>query len=331
MRSTVSPNKPGIATVAVTMAWFFFNGCMSNINKWLFYQYNFAYPLFITWCHQVFCFIFAAVVIRYFPDQLNVRKQPPTEKALSRVRVLALVFAASIACGNIALRYVFPSFTQVVASSTPIATALASFLIQGKVESGKATVTLVVMCAGCGLAAWGEVNFHLIGFTAILAATCLRGLKSVLGSILLTGEDSLDALSLLYYTSQSASGFLLLAVISTEAIAMWSDPLVTGVSDAAPGMWITLAMSCLVAFCMNLCNLLVTFYTSATTVSVLGNVKSCLVIVASVGIFNNTISSLAGVGTVVTLSAAAIYSQTRWEEQKSMMLKKLSDNDLQDV
>ena len=58
----------------------------------------------------------------------------------------------------------------------------------------------------------------------------------------LAGEDSLDALSLLYYTSQSASGFLLLAVISTEAIAMWSDPLVTGVSDAAPGMWITLAM-----------------------------------------------------------------------------------------
>ena len=30
---------------------------------------------------------------------------------------------------------------------------------------------------------------------------------------------------------------------------------------------------------------------------------------ASVGIFNNTISSLAGVGTFVTLSAAAIYSQ----------------------
>eukprot|EP00040_Diaphanoeca_grandis_P012515 m.63472 g.63472 ORF g.63472 m.63472 type:complete len:333 (+) comp23286_c0_seq1:363-1361(+) len=323
MMSKLHANRPGIATVAVTMAWFFFNGCMSNINKWLFYHYNFRYPLFVTMCHQIFCWVFSGLVIHLFPKRLNVNPKPPSEQVLNRVRVLAIVFSISIACGNIALRYVFPSFTQVVASSTPISTAIAAFFIQGKMESTTSLLCIAGMCVGCALAVRGEVNFHVVGFSAIACATALRGLKSVLGSILLTGEDRLDALSLLYYTSQSASGLLLLATLAVEAVWMTSDPVVLFSSS---GMWATLAVSSTVAFFMNLCNLLVTFYTSATTVSVLGNVKSVLVIVASVGIFNNEISSLSGVGTFVTLSSAAVYTQLRWDDKTRSAAPKTKTN-----
>lgn len=262
------------------------------------------------------------------PERLNVDQKAPSESTLRRIRVLGLVFAVSVACGNIALVYVFPSFTQVVASSTPIATASAAFLIQGRIETTKALLCIGGMCMGCALAAWGEVNFHVIGFSAICLATALRGLKSVLGSILLTGEDSLDALSLLYYTSQTAAGILTIAVIAVEAVPMWTDPLVL---YAAAGMWPMIGVSCVIAFCMNLCNLLVTFYTSATTVSVLGNVKSCLVIIVSVSIFGNTISALAGVGTFVTLFSAAIYSQTRWIESGARTKTRISDVDVENV
>jgi len=77
------------------------------------------------------------------------------------------------------------------------------------------------------------------------------------------------------------------------------------------GLWITLVFSSCVAFCMNLCNLLVTFYTSAVTLSVLGNVKSVLVIVVSLSIFRNRISGLTIAGTVITLCSAALYSQEK--------------------
>jgi hypothetical protein len=53
----------------------------------------------------------------------------------------------------------------------------------------------------------------------------------------------------------------------------------------------------------------VTFYTSAVTLSVLGNVKSVLVIIASLGIFRNTISPLTVVGTIITLCSAGFYSR----------------------
>ena len=93
------------------------------------------------------------------------------------------------------------------------------------------TVKLIVHCPLTSISL--QVNFHVIGFSAICLATALRGLKSVLGSILLTGEDSLDALSLLYYTSQTAAGILTIAVIAVEAVPMWTDPLVLY------GMWLT--------------------------------------------------------------------------------------------
>eukprot|EP00035_Acanthoeca_spectabilis_P008838 m.159140 g.159140 ORF g.159140 m.159140 type:complete len:321 (-) comp14520_c0_seq3:1768-2730(-) len=310
--------KGEIATLAVTLAWFFFNGCTSNLNKYIFYQYNFQYPLFVTLCHQLCCCCFSWIAIESCPDQLNVKAKPLTEQVLNRVRVLALVFAMSIACGNVALRYVFPSFTQVVASTTPIWTSMAAYHIQGQPQSPRSLICIAGMCFGCGLAFWGEVNFHLFGFAAITCATALRGLKSVLGSMLLRGEDSVDTLTLLYYTSQSASVFLGIASVAVEFPQMIRDPVFF--EEGYEGLWITLVVSSCVAFFMNLCNLLVTFYTSAVTLSVLGNVKSVLVIVASLGIFRNRISALTIVGTIITLCSAGLYSQGRFRQRQRLLL-----------
>jgi hypothetical protein len=34
----VKLKKGELTTLAVTLAWFFFNGCTSNLNKYIFYQ-----------------------------------------------------------------------------------------------------------------------------------------------------------------------------------------------------------------------------------------------------------------------------------------------------
>eukprot|EP00037_Helgoeca_nana_P022325 m.227936 g.227936 ORF g.227936 m.227936 type:complete len:332 (-) comp25959_c0_seq12:227-1222(-) len=311
----VKLKKGELTTLAVTLAWFFFNGCTSNLNKYIFYQYNFQYPLFVTLCHQVCCCFFSAIAIETCPLQLNVKAKPLTGTVLARVRVLALVFAISIACGNVALRYVFPSFTQVVASTTPIWTSMAAYHIQGEPQSAQSLLCIAGMCFGCGLAFWGEVNFHMLGFASIVCATALRGLKSVLGSILLTGEDSVDTLTLLYYTSQSAAVFLAIGSATIEFPQMARDPVFF--EEGFEGLWIILLISSCVAFFMNLCNLLVTFYTSAVTLSVLGNVKSVLVIIVSLGIFRNTISPLTVVGTFITLCSAGFYSQGKLRQSNA--------------
>lgn len=87
-----------------------------------------------------------------------------------------------------------PSTTQPAPLTLTLGT-LADF--KGEPQSAQSLLCIAGMCFGCGLAFWGEVNFHMLGFASIVCATALRGLKSVLGSILLTGEDSVDTLTLL--------------------------------------------------------------------------------------------------------------------------------------
>eukprot|EP00041_Stephanoeca_diplocostata_P016883 m.334821 g.334821 ORF g.334821 m.334821 type:complete len:142 (-) comp20516_c2_seq3:1615-2040(-) len=87
-----------------------------------------------------------------------------------------------------------------------------------------------------------------------------------------------------YYTSQSATVFLFLASMVLEMVQMAADPIL--LHGGEDGMWVTLAMSSFVAFFMNLCNFLVTFYTSAVTLSVLGNVKSVLVMLSKTSVLS---------------------------------------------
>ena len=65
------------------------------------------------------------------------------------------------------------SFTQVVASATPISTAGAAFIIQGKRLPMKSLLLILGMCAGCAMTVKGEVNFHPVGFLSIVCASKL--------------------------------------------------------------------------------------------------------------------------------------------------------------
>eukprot|EP00038_Savillea_parva_P030873 m.81022 g.81022 ORF g.81022 m.81022 type:complete len:120 (-) comp9384_c0_seq2:300-659(-) len=104
-------------------------------------------------------------------------------------------------------------------------------------------------------------------------------------------------------------------------LACMCGPSCLGPTTGYEGLWITLVISSCVAFCMNLCNLLVTFYTSAVTLSVLGNVKSVLVIVVSLSIFRNRISGLTIAGTVITLCSAGFYSQEKIRQSHQHQLR----------
>ena len=63
-----------------------------------------------------------------------------------------------------------------------------------------------------------------------------------------------------------------------------------------------------VSFFLNLANFLVTKYTSAVALQVLGNVKVVLSIVVSLIIFGNKVSEVSVLGCVITLLGVAMYN-----------------------
>ena len=104
-----------LRTGAVVAAWFVLNIAMGNLNGWILKHHGFAYPAALTVVHMLCGWALSA------PSLLTILRpaepRPASKATVAKVRTLALAFCASVAAGNIALRFIYVSFAQACASA----------------------------------------------------------------------------------------------------------------------------------------------------------------------------------------------------------------------
>lgn len=96
-----------------------------------------------------------------------------------QVALLSIVFTATIILGNASLRFIAVSFNQAIGATTPLFTALLSFVMQGNRESMGTYLALIPVVLGIVIATGFEPSFHMLGFLVCVSATALRGFKTV--------------------------------------------------------------------------------------------------------------------------------------------------------
>lgn len=299
------PEGPGMGRAAVAVVfWMCLNITIGNLNGWILKKHAFAYPVLLTSIHMVVCWVCSGVALQL--DAFRP-KSAVSSATLRKVAGLSVTFCLSVTCGNVALRFIYVSFAQMVTAASPLFTMGLMFLAVGKRYSRTATLSMVPMCGGVMMCTAGEVNFNLVGFSAVIAATLLRGVKSIMQQRLLQSPDEkLDSMSLLYH--MSGPSVLILGAISaaTEHAAFYEERLYTA---EAARLWGLILLSGCVSFFLNLANFLVTKYTSAVALQVLGNVKVVLSILVSLLIFGNKVSEWSVLGSVITLLGVAMYNR----------------------
>ena len=248
-------------------AWFVLNIIIGNLNGWIL-RGGFDYPvLLLTTVHMIVCWVLAGVslVSCMHPGQAA---RPANLASIRKVRMLSLAFCASVACGNIALQYIYVSFAQMVTAAGPLFTIMLMYTMTGKRYSRAAYASMLPMCGGVMMCTAGELNFHWLGFFAVVAATLLRGVKSIIqGRLLTSPEDKFDSLTLLFHMSGCSIAPLGFYVVCCESHALF-DPRLYG--HGARFRWGLVLSSGVVAFFLNLCNFVVTKKTSAVTLRCLG-------------------------------------------------------------
>lgn len=297
-----------ITTISAICCWFTLNICMGNLNGWILKHHGIAYPVVLTTLHMVCCWGLSALclVVR---NQPAVHAMSISDVTSSKVQSLSYYFCASVACGNIALRYIFVSFSQMVTAASPLFTICLMWLMVGKRYSRLTYLSMLPMCGGVMLCTAGELNFNIIGFVTVVASTLLRGVKSIVQARLLTSpEERLDPLTLLYHMSRSSVVPLGLYAALFEYPCLY-DPLLR--DRGAIRLWVLVLLSGLVAFFLNICNFLVTKCTSAVALQVLGNVKVVISIVVSLFIFGNEVSTSSILGCAITLVGVAVYNRAK--------------------
>jgi drug/metabolite transporter (DMT)-like permease len=286
------------------VAWFVLNIIIGNLNGWIL-RSGFEYPVLLTTVHMILCWLLSGIALMSCMHP-GPAARPANLSAIRKVRTLSLAFCASVACGNIALQYIYVSFAQMVTAAGPLFTIMLMYTMTGKRYSRAAYASMLPMCGGVMMCTAGELNFHWLGFLAVVAATLLRGVKSIIqGRLLTSPEDKFDSLTLLFHMSGCSIAPLGCYVALFESQALF-DPRLQ--SDGALGRWGLVTLSGVVAFFLNLCNFVVTKKTSAVTLQVLGNVKVVFSIAVSLLVFGNAVSSWSVAGGIITLAGVAAYN-----------------------
>ncbi|GAA6112257.1 solute carrier family 35 member E4 isoform X1 [Tachysurus ichikawai] len=164
--------------LSAVVVWLVTGTTISSLNKWIFAVYNFRYPLLLSALHMLTAIV-VGVIKYWFFRKRGVAQQDLTSSAKCKVFLLSLTFCASIAFGNVGLNYVQLSFAQMIYTTTPIFTLAISSLVLGKQHHVLTYMAMMPICLGASFSIMGEVQFDQMGCLFVIAATVLRGVKSI--------------------------------------------------------------------------------------------------------------------------------------------------------
>lgn len=335
-----------LATILVVLAWFVLNITIGSTTKWIFLYGQicaetlpsppdckpFQFPLTITVIHMAFSWVMCHIQLYYIRSgthRIGLREQ------FQKVAPLSLCFCLSVGMGNLSLKYIFPSFNQMLGAMSPLITVLLAVVIQRKRYNWWTWASMPIICGGLALCSSKEVNFSPLGAFFATGATVLRALKSIMQGKLLQGEK-MDSVTLLYYMSPWAALFLLvLAGFSegAEPLVLLLDGLLGSgrVGSATtitgrPTVLLLLVVSGMNACLLNVANFAVTAHTSPVTLQVLGNVKNCLAIIVSVAIFRNALKFEQALGVFACLVGVWLYNRRGGAAQADLKVTQKVDS-----
>mmetsp|Transcript_80079 Transcript_80079/g.194137 ORF Transcript_80079/g.194137 Transcript_80079/m.194137 type:complete len:337 (-) Transcript_80079:316-1326(-) len=309
-------------TILVVATWFTFNVSMSTVMKWT-YMYGkvctvdgnncqaYKFPFMMTAVHMLFCWMVCFVLVRIRPGAED-RVCMTFKRQIMKIAPLAICFSLSVGAGNLSLKYIYPSFSQMLSSITPLITVLVAVVLRGTRFNSWTWASMPVICGGLLVCGAQEVNFDINGATLAVVATVLRAMKAVMQEKLLDPkEKDMDSVTLLYYLAPYAGVFLVSMSLACEG----ADPIIflypyrngeptTGV----PQLLMLLSFSGINACFLNISGNLVTAHMGAVMMQILGNLKACISIVISVAIFRNPVSPVQMAGVAVCLFGVWIYN-----------------------
>lgn len=162
--------RPGRARVAVAaLVWLLAGASMSSLNKWIFTVHGFGRPLLLSALHML-----AAALACH-----RGARRPLPGQTRRQVLLLSLTFGASMACGNVGLSAVPLDLAQLATTTTPLITLALSALLLGRRHHPLQFAAMGPLCLGAACSLAGELRTPPAGCGFLLAATCLRGLKSI--------------------------------------------------------------------------------------------------------------------------------------------------------
>ncbi|KAJ4024264.1 hypothetical protein NW766_000496 [Fusarium irregulare] len=295
------------------LTWIFFSNVTILFNKWLIDTAGF--PIILTTWHLVFATIATQILART-TSLLDSRHAIPLSRRLyvRTILPIGVLYSASLVFSNIVYLYLSVSFIQMLKSTGPVFTLIASWVWGVAQPDSKTFGNVMIIVVGVAIASFGEIEFSVAGFIFQMCGTIAEAVRVVMIQVMLSAEGlRMDPLVGLYYYAPVCTLMNFVVVAFSEGPRFkWEDA-------ASAGYGMLFANACL-AFALNIISVVLIGKTSGLVMTLSGILKSILLVAASVVIWGTHISLLQTLGYSIALMGLVLYSigyeqlLNTWEE-----------------
>ncbi|OZJ06176.1 hypothetical protein BZG36_01026 [Bifiguratus adelaidae] len=302
----------------VVLFYFIISLSVVFLNKLIFSssEYNFPYPLFVTWFQLVVALGILLIWSHLGKTKSSFALIPPYEFDIDiarRVAPLTFMYVMMLALNNLCLQYVEVTFYQVARSLSIVFNIIFTYTILGQTTSMTAMFACLIVFLGFVIGSYGEINFSWPGMFAGVGSSAFVALYGIYVKKTLGAVDNNQWRLLHYNTTLSILLLAPLVLFSGELSEIRENVYFLGEF----GFWFLMVVTAISGFAVNIAMFLQIKFTSALTNTISGTAKACVQTILAAMIFRNPISGMNGLGIVLALIGSGYYSFVRYREMTS--------------
>lgn len=214
-------------------------------------------------------------------------------------------------------------FHQVLRSTCPVVAVLIYRFYYARSYSTATYLSLIPLIIGASLATYGDYYFTPLGFLLTSLGVVLASVKTIASNRLMTGSLALPALEILLRMSPLAAVQSLIYSISTGEAEKFLAYANAG--HLTPPYIVALIGNGILAFLLSVASLHTNKLAGALTMTVSANLKQCLTVLLGIVLFHVKVGMWSGLGMLITLVGAGIYSKVELESKVRTRFRTVGD------
>ncbi|XP_010451800.1 PREDICTED: uncharacterized membrane protein At1g06890-like [Camelina sativa] len=278
------------------------------INKWVLKNIGFEFPVFLTFIHYIVAYLLMALLKSF---SLLPASPPSTKSSSLPLYTLGIVMSLSTGLANVSLKYNSVGFYQMAKIAVTPSIVFAEFLWYGKRVSFMKVVSLTVVSVGVAVATVTDLQFSLFGACVAFAWIIPSATNKILWSNMQQRENW-TALALMWKTTPITLLFLV-------SMIPFLDPPGALSFNWSLANTSAILISALLGFFLQWSGALALGATSAITHVVLGQFKTCVLLLGNYYIFGSNSGYISVCGAFVAIMGTSLYTylNTRGQSLKA--------------
>ncbi|CAJ2637929.1 nucleotide-sugar uncharacterized transporter 1 [Trifolium pratense] len=274
------------------------------VNKMVLQTVKFKFPILLTLIHYVVSWFLMAVLKAF-----SLLPPSPSTKSTRMSTLFTLGFVMSLSTGfaNVSLKYNSIGFYQMAKIAVTPSIVFAEFVLYRKKVSLPKVLALTVVSIGVAVATVTDLQFHLFGACVALAWIVPSAVNKILWSRL-QQQENWTALSLMWKTTP-------ITLIFLAAMLPCLDP--PGVLSFDWNLSNTLVIfgSAILGFLLQWSGALALGATSAVSHVVLGQFKTCILLLGNYYLFGSNPGTISICGAFTAIGGTSIYTYLNLKQQ----------------